>query len=114
MDRIRKGEQFEKQFLTSIPFTDISQIIAKFYHSDKSSESIVFVKNVDPRFPSAPLIESGNADGTIISCFFTKTMTSSMSTGIWKVEFEISITDTKTLIYKPTIEVFAVQPTTIS
>ena len=113
MDRVRQGEQFVKQFYTSVPLANTSQIIAKFYYSERSSESVTFVKVTDSRFPSAPIIEAGNEDGTIISCYFTKAITKTMSVGIWRVEFEITINDTKTVIYKPTIDVFAVQSTTI-
>lgn len=113
MDRIRQGEQFIKQFLTSVKFSDTSQIIAKFYHSEDVKENIVFLKEADSRFPDAPLLEAGNDDGTIIQCYFTKTMTAPMTVGIWRVEFEITIDDTKVLIYKPSVDVFAVQPTTI-
>lgn len=114
MDRIRQGEQFIKQFLTSVKFSDTSQIIAKFYHSENVKENIVFVKQADSRFPDAPTLEQGNDEGTIIQCYFTKALTKPMTVGIWRVEFEITINDIKTLIYKPSVDVFAVQPTTIT
>lgn len=115
MDTIKQGEQFIKEFVTFIPIGEVVQIVAKFYHSDKSTDSIVFVKNSDPRFQGANLIEQSTGTGDmVIKCYFTRDMTKTMTTGVWRVEFEITINDTKTLIYKPTIDVFAVQPTMIS
>lgn len=111
MDNIRRGEQFIKQFISTLRFSECSQVVAKFFKQG-SSKSVVFTKVPDSRFPDSNLIEGGDTE-YMMRMFFSNEITSQMSEGKWMVEFEISIQGQNRPIYKPQIPVFKIFSTKI-